>query len=157
MQTDSVVTATNASDGQDMSEQSSPTTVANGEHHAPQITPPPKLPPAPPRTALLTVGTVLLLLVLGAGLTVALTFAQRQSVGQGDRGRIGSDGRDHPSHGGKSLMRNWCCRAPCRPTRNRPFTPAPTDICCAGTKTLAAISKRANCWPTSILRKLTRN
>ena len=38
----------------------------------------------------------------------------------------------------KSPTWNWCCPALCRPSRNRPSTPAPTATCCAGTRTLAA-------------------
>ena len=39
------------------------------ERSAPEITPPPKLPPASPRKALLMVGGVVLLLIVGAGIT----------------------------------------------------------------------------------------
>jgi len=40
------------------------------ERSAPEITPPPKLPPAPARKALLMVGAVLLLLIIGAVITI---------------------------------------------------------------------------------------
>jgi len=42
------------------------------ERSAPEITPPPKLPPAPPRKALLMVGAVLLLLIVGAVITMVV-------------------------------------------------------------------------------------
>ncbi len=48
-------------------------------HHGPEITPPPELPPAPPRTALLTIGAVVLVLVLGA-VVVFVTRSHTQRV-----------------------------------------------------------------------------
>lgn len=49
------------------------------QHHGPEITPPPELPPAPPRTALLTIGAVVLVLVLGA-VVVFVTRSHTQRV-----------------------------------------------------------------------------
>lgn len=49
------------------------------EHAAPEITPPPKLAPAPPRRALFAIGVVLLVLVLG-GAVVFLTRYHAQHV-----------------------------------------------------------------------------
>ena len=40
------------------------------QHHAPEITPPPQLEPASPRTALIMIGVVLLLLLAGAAITM---------------------------------------------------------------------------------------
>lgn len=40
--------------------------LPQGEHHAPDIAHPPELPPAHPRTALMTVGVLVLILILGA-------------------------------------------------------------------------------------------
>ncbi len=38
----------------------------------------------------------------------------------------------------KSPTKSWCCPALCRLTSSLPSTPAPMDICCGGTRTLAA-------------------
>ncbi len=46
--------------------------VMEPEHHAPEITPPPKLPPAAPRRALAMVGAVLVLLIAGAIVTMLM-------------------------------------------------------------------------------------
>ena len=46
------------------------TSALESEHHAPEITPPPKLPPAAPRRALFILGIVLLALAVGAAITV---------------------------------------------------------------------------------------
>ncbi len=48
-----------------MDSHSSRTEALDNEDQAPEITPPPKLPPAPPRKALLLIGLVLLALVIG--------------------------------------------------------------------------------------------
>ena len=53
-----------------MDVQSNQTAALESEHHAPEITPPPKLPPAAPRRALFILGVVLLALAVGAGITV---------------------------------------------------------------------------------------
>jgi len=53
-----------------MDSQSHRTEVLEAERHAPEITPPPKLPPATPRKALLMIGLVLLLLAIGAVVTI---------------------------------------------------------------------------------------
>jgi RND family efflux transporter MFP subunit len=50
-----------------------------GEHHAPEITPPPELPPAPPRKALLTVGVIVLILLV-AGVVVFVSRSHTQRV-----------------------------------------------------------------------------
>jgi RND family efflux transporter MFP subunit len=49
------------------------------EHHGPEIARPPELPPAPPRTALLTVGVIVLLLLLGA-VVIFVTRSHTQRV-----------------------------------------------------------------------------
>ena len=46
--------------------------------HTPEITPPPKLPPAAPRKALLIVGAVLLLLIIGAVITMLMRIHSSQ-------------------------------------------------------------------------------
>ena len=46
--------------------------ILDGERQAPEITPPPKLPPATPRKALLLIGLVLLLLVVGGVITMLM-------------------------------------------------------------------------------------
>jgi len=48
------------------------------QRHAPEITPPPKLPPASPRKALLMVGIVLLLLIAGAVVTMIVRMHSSQ-------------------------------------------------------------------------------
>src|SRR5271169_4986676 len=48
-----------------MDRHASQTEIPDGERQAPEITPPPKLAPAAPRTALLLIGVVLLLLIIG--------------------------------------------------------------------------------------------
>lgn len=53
-----------------MDVQSNQTAALESEHHAPEITPPPKLPPAAPRRALFILGVVLLALAVGVGITV---------------------------------------------------------------------------------------
>ena len=55
-----------------MNSQSQPTGVMDAGRHAPEITPPPQLPPATPRKALLMIGLVLLLLVIGAVATAVV-------------------------------------------------------------------------------------
>ena len=52
--------------------------VLERERQAPEITPPPKLPPAAPRKALLIVGVVLILLITGAGITMAIRIRHNQ-------------------------------------------------------------------------------
>ena len=49
-----------------MDSRSNQTEVVEPEHHAAEITPPPKLPPAKPRIALFLIAAVLLLLIIGA-------------------------------------------------------------------------------------------
>ncbi len=46
--------------------------VLEDEYQAPEITPPPKLPPATPRKALLTIGLVLLILIIGGVVTAVM-------------------------------------------------------------------------------------
>lgn len=54
-----------------MDSRSSQTDVVEPEqHHAPEITPPPQLEPASPRTALVMVGVILVLLLAGAAITI---------------------------------------------------------------------------------------
>jgi membrane fusion protein, multidrug efflux system len=48
-----------------MDSHSSPTEALDNEDQAPEITPPPKLPPAPPRKALMLIALALLVLVIG--------------------------------------------------------------------------------------------
>ena len=50
--------------------QANQTSALESERHAPEITPPPKLPPAAPRRALFILGIVLLALAVGAAITV---------------------------------------------------------------------------------------
>jgi RND family efflux transporter MFP subunit len=52
-----------------MDSYSSRTEALEPERHAPEITPPPKLPPATPRKALLMIGLLLLALAVGAAIT----------------------------------------------------------------------------------------
>ena len=59
--------------------QSGQSQVLESEHSGPAITPPPKLPPATPRKALLVVGVVLLVLVVGGAL-IFMTRARSQRV-----------------------------------------------------------------------------
>ena len=42
----------------------------------------------------------------------------------------------------RSRMKNWCCRVRCRLMWSRRSTRAPTAICCAGTRTSAAMSSK---------------
>src|SRR5271169_3017554 len=53
-----------------MDSRANQTEALEPEHHAPEITPPPKLPPAAPRRALLMIGIVLLALAVGAVITM---------------------------------------------------------------------------------------
>jgi RND family efflux transporter MFP subunit len=53
-----------------MDSRSSQTELLERERAAPQITPPPKLPPAAPRKALLMIGVVLFLLIIGGVITM---------------------------------------------------------------------------------------
>jgi multidrug efflux system membrane fusion protein len=55
-----------------MDSHSNPTEVLDDDRQAPEITPPPKLPPAPLRKALLLIGLVLLLLIVGAVITMLM-------------------------------------------------------------------------------------
>jgi len=58
---------------------SHPTGLVESDRHAPEITPPPKLPPATPRTALWLIAIVLLLLIAG-GITTMLVRAHESNV-----------------------------------------------------------------------------
>ena len=53
-----------------MDSHSNPTAVLDDGRQAPEITQPPKLPPAPPRKALMLIGLVLLLLVIGGAISL---------------------------------------------------------------------------------------
>ncbi len=55
-----------------MDRHASRTEVSDDERQAPEITPPPKLPPATPRKALLLIGFVLLLLIVGGVIAMLL-------------------------------------------------------------------------------------
>lgn len=55
-----------------MDSRSNRTNVAEPEHHAAEITPPPKLPPATPRKALFMIAVVVLALVAGAIITMLM-------------------------------------------------------------------------------------
>ena len=55
-----------------MDSRSNRTDVAEPEHHAAEITPPPKLPPATPRKALFMIAVVVLALVAGAVITMLM-------------------------------------------------------------------------------------
>jgi membrane fusion protein, multidrug efflux system len=55
-----------------MDEHSHRTEVLEDDYQAPEITPPPKLPPATPRKALLTIGLVLLILIIGGVVTAVM-------------------------------------------------------------------------------------
>jgi RND family efflux transporter MFP subunit len=64
----------------DMDSGSSQTEVLQAERQAPEITPPPGLPPAAPRKALLIVGAVLLLLIVGAVITMLVRAHSSQAL-----------------------------------------------------------------------------
>ena len=53
-----------------MDSHSNPAELLDDGRQAPEITPPPKLPPAPPRKALMLIGLALLLLVVGGLITM---------------------------------------------------------------------------------------
>ena len=69
--------------------------ILDGERQAPEITPPPKLPPATPRKALLLIGLVLLLLVIGGVITMLVRIHDSHVLANETE-------RDIHSHGGRS-------------------------------------------------------
>ena len=98
----------------------------------------PRLPPAPPRKAMMMVAVALLVLLDCRRAHSLGAREPRARAGQGDGTRNRADRGCGLSRWRKSPTRIWFCPALCWPTRSLRFTPAPTATLCAGTRILAA-------------------
>ena len=122
----------------------------------PQIDPVPELPPAKPRTAMLIVGAVLVVLLLAGGVTLLKrAHDERVLAKETERNSVPSVAVIHPM--AEKPDQELVLPGSCRPMKNHRSMPAPTVIWCAGTRTWAAASSRASCWPKSIPPRSTRN
>ena len=109
----------------------------HSRHQPPTIQRPPEMAPASPRTALIVVGVlVLVLLVAGALTLIGHASHERALASETERQTIPTVAVVHPT--AEKPDEELVLPARCRPMPNPRSTPAPADTSCAGTKTLAA-------------------